>query len=100
MTVNLAVKYSDKIDERFALTSVTAAAVNNNYDFSGSKTVKVYSIPTVAMNDYERTGTARYGTPSELGDSLQELTMKKDRSFTFTIDRGNYEVMTSAFFDG
>lgn len=91
MAINLAEKYSDKIDERFVLASVTAAAVNNNYDFSGTKTVKVYSIPTIEMNDYERTGTTRYGTPSELADSLQELTMKKDRSFTFTIDRGNYE---------
>lgn len=82
MTVNLAVKYSDKIDERFALTSVTAAAVNNNYDFSGAKTVKVYSIPTVAMNDYERSGENRYGDAEDLGDEVQELTMRKDADYS------------------
>lgn len=91
MAVNLALKYSNQIDEKFNLASVTTAAVNNDYDFSGGKIVRVYSIPTAEMNDYERTGMSRYGTPTELGDTLQELTMKKDRSFTFTIDKGNYD---------
>lgn len=89
MAVNLATKYSSKVDERFKLGPVTNGAVNNDYEFSGVNVVKVYSIPTADMNDYARTGTGRYGTPSELQDSLQTLTLSKDRSFTFTIDRGN-----------
>ena len=89
MAINYAEKYSAKIDEKFKLASVTAAAVNNDYDFVGVKTVKVYSIPTVAMGDYTREGANRYGTPAELQDNLQELTMTQDRAFTFTIDRGN-----------
>ncbi|WP_299448192.1 hypothetical protein [uncultured Phascolarctobacterium sp.] len=91
MAINYAEKYSAKIDERFKKSPITAAAINNDYDFTGVKTVKIYSIPTVAMGDYTRTGNNRYGTPAELADTLQELTMTKDRSFTFTIDRGNYE---------
>ena len=51
MAINYATKYSEKIDERFALMSVTAPAVNNDFDFIGVKTVNVYSIPTKAMND-------------------------------------------------
>ena len=89
MAINYASKYSQLVDERFTKESVTAPAINNNYDFSGVKTVYVYSIPTVAMGDYKREGANRYGNPEELGDSVQELTMTKDRSFTFTIDRGN-----------
>lgn len=42
------------------------------------------------MNDYQREGSNRYGNPEELGNSVQEMTLTKDRSFTFTIDRGNY----------
>jgi N4-gp56 family major capsid protein len=42
------------------------------------------------MNDYTKEGNSRYGTPNELENSVQELTMSCDRSFTFTIDRGNY----------
>lgn len=91
MAINYASKYSQKIDERFAREALTTAAVNNDYDFVGVKTVNVYSIPTAQMNDYSRTGTSRYGTPAELENNVQELTVTQDRSFTFTIDRGNYD---------
>lgn len=90
MAINYASKYANKIDERFSLGSKTAPAVNNDYDFIGVKTVNVYSVPTAPMNDYSRSGTSRYGTPEELENTVQELTLSKDRSFTFTIDRGNY----------
>jgi N4-gp56 family major capsid protein len=91
MAMNLASKYSKKIDERFSLKSLTNIAVNNEYDWSGVQTVTVYGVDTVAMNDYARSGSTRYGTANELGNTKQDLTLSKDRSFTFTIDRGNFE---------
>lgn len=90
MAINYASKYAQKIDEKFARESMTSAAINNDYDFVGVKTVHVYSVPTAAMNDYSATGTSRYGTPEELESTTQEMEMTKDRSFTFTIDRGTY----------
>lgn len=90
MAINYASKYAQKIDEKFARESMTSPAVNNDYDFVGVKTVNVYSVPTAPMNDYSVTGTSRYGTPEELDNTVQELTMSMDRSFTFTIDRGTY----------
>ena len=89
MAVNLASKFSTKVDERFSLRSLTEIGINNDYDWTGVKTVSVWSIPTVAMNDYSRTGLTRYGTAAELQDNKQDMTLSKDRSFTFTIDRGN-----------
>lgn len=89
MAINLAEKYSTKVDERFKLASFTNAIINRDYDFTGVKTVKVYSIETVALGDYSREGANRYGTPKELGDAVQEMTMTQDKSFTFTIDKGN-----------
>lgn len=90
MAVNLAAKYSKKVDERFTLKSLTEAGINRDYEWAGVKTVNVYSIPTVALNDYTRSGLARYGTAAELQDTVQALTVSKDRAFTFTIDRGNH----------
>ncbi|MGN0107238.1 MAG: N4-gp56 family major capsid protein [Hominilimicola sp.] len=90
MAINYASKYAQKIDEKFTRESMTSPAVNNDYDFVGVKTVNVYSVPTAPMNDYSVTGTSRYGTPEELDNTVQELTMSMDRSFTFTIDRGTY----------
>ena len=62
---------------------------NRDYSWDGVDTVYVYSIPTVAMNDYVRSGANRYGTPDELGNSTQKLQIRKDRSWTFTIDKLN-----------
>lgn len=91
MAVNLASKYSKNVDERFKLKSLTESAVNRNYDWQGVKTINVYSIPTVAMGNYTRSGNNRYGTPSELDNEVQEMTLTRDRSFTFTIDKANKE---------
>jgi N4-gp56 family major capsid protein len=89
MAVNLASKYSDKVDERFKLKSLTEAATHQDYDWDGVKTVNIYNVSTVAMNDYARTGAGRYGTAAELDDTVTPFTLAKDRSFTFTIDQGN-----------
>ena len=86
---NLATKYSKQVDERFHRESQAMMALNNNYEFTGAETVKVYSIPVVAMTDYKRTGSNRYGTPSDLTRNVQTLTVKRDRAFTFIIDKGD-----------
>lgn len=91
MSVNYASKYAKAVDERFTLGALTNGIVNQEFDFIGVSTVNVYSIPTVGMNDYTVSGTNRYGTPSELGNEVQEMTVTKDRSFTFTIDRKSYD---------
>lgn len=98
MAINYAVKYASKIDERFSSEALTDRAVNKDYDFVGVKTVNIYSIPTAQMNDYTRSGDNRYGTPQELQNTVQEMTVTQDRSFTFSIDRGNFNdtQMTSA----
>lgn len=91
MAVNLASKYSNKVDERFSLLSFTEnIGLNKEYDWTGVKTVTVYSVDTAAMNDYVRTGAGRYGVAGELGDTKKDYTLAKDRSFTYTIDRGNH----------
>ena len=91
MAVNYAEKYASQIDERFKLGALSTPVVNNDFDFIGVQTVKVYSVPTSKMNNYTLEGSSRYGTPEELGNEVQEMTLSQDRSFTFTIDRRNYD---------
>jgi hypothetical protein len=62
---------------------------NNDYEWNGVDTVKVYSIPVVDLTDYTRSGSNRYGTPDELGNATQTMTIRKDRAWTFTIDKLN-----------
>lgn len=89
--INYVDKHSPKVDERFTAASVTEAIVNQDYEFVGAKTVKVHSVNTVPLTDYQRSGANRYGNPEELGDGVQELTMTQDKAFTFTIDKMNSE---------
>jgi hypothetical protein len=90
MAINLASKYSNKVDERFTLKSFTEGiGLNTEYDWAGVKTISVYSIDNASMNNYTRSGVARYGTPTELGDTKVDYTLSKDRSFSTTIDKGN-----------
>ena len=87
--INLATKYSTVVDERFTRESQSMLALNNDYEFKGDKTVKVYSIPIVPMTDYTRSGYTRYGIPEDLSRNVQTLTVNKDRAFTFIIDAGD-----------
>lgn len=89
--INLATKYSSKVQERFYQESLTQDSFSKDLDteFTGVKTVKVSEVGTSPMHDYTRSGSNRYGSPEELQDSVQEFVMTKDRSFTFTIDKGN-----------
>ena len=89
MAINLALKYEKKVDEAFKKASFTAPLVNSDYNFDGVDTIKIYRIPTVALNNYTRTGTNRYGNPDELQDEVDTYTLSTDKSFTFTIDKGN-----------
>ena len=87
--MNLASAYAKKVDERFYKESQAMMATNNEYKFTGEKTVNIYSIPTVPMTDYTRSGSSRYGTPTDLTRNVQSCTVNKDRAFTFIIDKGD-----------
>ena len=89
MAINLVTKFSPLVDEKFTAESKTSLVTNKDYDFVGAHTIKIYSVGTAPMNDYGRNtaGTSRYGTVNDLSNTLQEVSMEKDRSFTFAIDK-------------
>lgn len=91
MAINYAQKYSDVVAEAFRLQSKTADIAGGRYDFIGVKTVKVYQGATVELGDYTISGSNRFGTLAELELPVQEMTLTQDKSFTFVIDRMNYE---------
>ena len=89
MAINLITEYQKKIAERFTLGSLTDEAAGHDYDFTGVKTIEIFTIDTVATVDYSRSGTTRYGNVTELGDTKQSMTLAVDKGFTFSIDAGN-----------
>lgn len=92
MAVNLASKYSAKLDQIFTHGSYTDAYVNKNYDFDGVKSINVYTVTTVATSSYDRTETGdRFGGNNELQDTIETYTLANDKCFKIVIDRGNYD---------
>ena len=91
MAIELATQYLPYVDELFSTESRTSLVTNKDFSWNGAHTVKVYSIGTIGMNDYDRNGKKdsrnRYGDPKDLEATTQEMTLGKDRSFTFVIDR-------------
>lgn len=89
MAVNLATKYEKEIARVFTLKSKVAGTVSDKYNFTGVKSINVYTPVTQPLNDYKRTGANRYGDPQELQDTVQEMAITKDKAFSITIDKGN-----------
>lgn len=89
--INLASQIHKSVLERLSFDALTGNLFNKSLDvsFNGVKSVSFYSVGTAPINDYSRSGTSRYGTPTELDDFLQEMTMTQDKSSTWTIDKGN-----------
>lgn len=93
MAINLTTKFESYVDDVFTSDSKKSLLTNNDFDWTGAHTVKVYKISTGKMNDYDRAGTgtgasgSRYGNVESLDATTEEFTLKKDRSFTFAIDK-------------
>ncbi len=92
MAIALATKFQPYTDEQFKNESKLTLVTNRDFDWTGAHTVKVYKVTTAAMNDYGRTGAAtgnwsRYGAIGDLTATTEELTLTKDRSFIFNIDK-------------
>ena len=89
--INQNIRIADQIQPYYKRESILSGRLSDDFSFSGAKTVKVLTPLTVDMNDYTRSGSARYGTPAEMQDIVQELTLTQDRSFTMTVDKGNLD---------
>lgn len=91
MAIDLVTKFEPYVDEMFTTEAKKSLVTNNDFTWTGAHTVKVYKISTATMNDYDRAGTnegnSRYGTVASLNATTEELTLTKDRSFTFAIDK-------------
>ena len=89
--INLGTKFAQAIQPYFANDSVVVGRLSGDYEFSGAKTVRVLTPLTVPMTDYTPEGVNRYGTPAEMQDLVQELTLTQDKAFAMTIDKGNFD---------
>ena len=91
MATELATKYLPYVDEMFSQESKKSILTNNDFNFDGASTVKLYKVNTAEMNDYGRNGAktgnwSRNGAVKDLEATTETATLTRDRSFTFVID--------------
>lgn len=92
MGISLVTKFLPYVDEMFTTESKKSLLTNQDFNWTGAHTVKVYKVSTASMNNYGRSGPAegnwsRYGAIQGLDATTEEFTLKEDRSFTFAIDK-------------
>ena len=91
MAIDLATQFLPYVDEQFKAESKRQVITNNDFEFTGAHSVKVYKVTTSAMNDYDREGKgsnySRYGQIQGLDATTEEVPLKSDRSFTFALDK-------------
>lgn len=92
MAMDLTTKFAPYTDEVFATESRKSLLTNTDFDWTGAHTIKIYKVSTVGMSDYNRSGTdngnwSRFGAVAGLDATTEEMALKKDRSFTFAIDK-------------
>ncbi len=92
MAIDLVTEFKPYVDELFTTGSKKSMLTNKDFDWTGAHTVKVYKVSTSGMNDYKRNPEAgftgsRYGEIKDLDATTEEFTLRKDRSFTFAIDK-------------
>ena len=92
-TIDLVTKFAPYVDEQFKNESKLSMLTNQDFDWTGAHTIKVYKIGTSKMNDYDRSGAntdtnwSRFGPVAGLDANTEEMILTKDRSFTFAIDK-------------
>ena len=92
-TIDLVTKFAPNVDEQFKNESKLSMLTNQDFDWTGAHTIKVYKIGTSKMNDYDRSGAntdtnwSRFGPVAGLDANTEEMILTKDRSFTFAIDK-------------
>lgn len=90
MAINLVTKFQPYVDEAFTAGSKASMLTNKDFDWSGAHTIKIHKVNTVPMSDYDRAGTgenaSRYGALGKVENTIEEMTLTKDRSFAFVID--------------
>lgn len=89
MAINLITKYANKLAMAYTAKSFIKGKTSTEWSWDGAQNVKILSIVTQTPGDYTRSGVSRYGTPADLQDTVQEISIKQDKAFSMVIDKGD-----------
>lgn len=92
MAINLATKFEKKTSDLMKARAVYKHVTNTDWDWDGVNAINVYTLTDPTMGNYDAAGGSnRYGNPTEVEDTIQTWTLNRDRSWTKTIDKKNFQ---------
>lgn len=92
MAVNLASQFQKGTSDLIKARRKTEGMTNQDYTWDGVNAIIVTTLTDPTIGNYDPNGSAnRYGNPSEVEDTQQTWTLTRDRAWTKTIDKKNFQ---------
>lgn len=91
MAINLATAFQSKTSDLLVANRKTKGMTNQDWSWDGVDTIKVYTLVDPTIGTYIPNGANRYGEPTEVEDTLQTWQVTRDRAWTKTIDKSNFQ---------
>lgn len=92
MAVNQATKYEKKTSELLSARRKSKVFTNQDFSWDGVESIVVTTLTDPTMGNYDvNGGNSRYGNPTEVEDTEQTWTLSRDRAWTKTIDKKNFQ---------
>ena len=91
MAINLASKFQKRTSDLLKVGRKTKGMTNQDWDWDGVNSINIYTLTDPTMGDYNPNGANRYGNPTEVEDTIQTFTLTRDRAWTKTIDKKNFQ---------
>jgi len=91
MPINKASKFETKVSQLLKAERKTKGMTNQNWDWDGVGSIIVSTLTDPTIGDYNPNGDNRYGNPTEVEDTQQTWTLARDRAWTKSIDKSNYQ---------
>lgn len=92
MAINLASKFGSATSDLIKAARKSKEFTNQNWDWDGVNAINVYTLTDPTIGSYDPTAASnRYGTPSEVQDTIQTWTLSRDRAWTKVMDKKNIQ---------
>ena len=91
MAINIATKFQTRTSDLLKARRKSKGFTNQDWDWDGNGAIIVSTLTDPVMGNYNANGENRYGNPTEVEDTQQTWTLTRDRSWTKTIDKKNYQ---------
>lgn len=92
MAINLASKFETKTSELMKVGRKSSAFTHDEWSWDGVNAINVYTLTDPTIGNYDPNGGQnRYGEATEVEDTIQTWTLSRDRAWTKTIDKKNFQ---------